>query len=172
MVIIITWPRTRKYNQQDPVREMKLQEVQNQKRREKDQTKVILWSFLKQERRLHKSNSISPRYQKRSIEVGLKFLKKSAFCPFVWSQRKSGYAPPKSWETEDLRQDSVLVAAPRCSQRFPWRQGGFRFMQEELGSTWANSAVIFGPAQVKDRPIRGQDSCWVTSSALAAFRAV
>lgn len=55
---------------------------------------------------------------------------------------------------------------------FLWREGGFRFMQEELGSTWANSAVIFGPAQVKDRPIRGQDSCCVTSSALAAFRAV
>lgn len=55
---------------------------------------------------------------------------------------------------------------------FLWREGGFRFMQEELGSTWANSRVIFGPAQVKDQPIRGEDSCCVTSSALAAFRAV
>lgn len=112
----------------------------------------------------------------------------SAVCPFLWSQMKSGYAPLKSWRTEDQRQESGLGLGLGSStlpemrfhwrgslarqEGFLWREGGFRFMQEELGSTWANSAVIFGPAQVKDRPIRGQDSCCVTSSALTAFRAV
>lgn len=64
-------------------------------------------------------------------------------------------------------------------KEFPLLGRLFRFKQEELESVWANSKQwsldLEGGCktrvQVIGRPIRGQDSCCMISSALAEFRA-